>query len=129
MNLEKKVLYVDDNWSYLRVVKDFLEDSILEVLTTADPHEGLRLAMVDAKIALIMLDIDMPSMTGLEILAQLRKLRRTSKIPVLMLSAHDDLETLQKIQALGVSDYLLKPFALGDLSRRLSKYFGRSIFE
>lgn len=129
MTLEKKVLYVDDNWSYLRVVKDFLEDSILEVLTTADPHEGLRLAMVDAKIALIMLDIDMPSMTGLEILAQLRKLRRTSKIPVLMLSAHDDLETLQKIQALGVSGYLLKPFELRDLSQRLSTYFGRDIFE
>ncbi len=129
MSLEKKVLYVDDNWSYLRVVKDFLEDSILDVLTTADPHEGLRLAMVDSKIALIMLDIDMPSMSGIEILAQLRKLQRTSKIPVLMLSAHDDLETVQTIRALGVYDYLLKPFELSDLSGRLGKFFGRNIFE
>lgn len=129
MPLQKKILYIDDNWSYLQLVQDFLEDSILEVITTPDPHEGLRLAMVDSKIALILLDIDMPSMTGIEILTQLRKLQRTAKIPVIMLSAHDDLETLEKIKHLGVHDYLLKPFALEELSRRLNKYFGRSIFE
>lgn len=129
MSIERRILYVDDNWSYLSVVKDFLEDSVLELLTTSDPHEGLRIAMVNQKIGLIMLDIDMPSMTGIEILTQLRKLQRTSKIPVLMLSAHDDLDTIQKIQALGVDDYLLKPFDLSDLSERLCKFFGRNIFE
>ncbi|MBT9546978.1 MAG: response regulator [Candidatus Sericytochromatia bacterium] len=129
MSINKSVLYVDDNWSYLSVVKDFLEDSVLELLTTSDPHEGLRMAMVNQKIDLIMLDIDMPGMTGIEILTQLRKLQRTSKIPVLMLSAHDDLDTIQKIHSLGVDDYLLKPFELNDLFERLCKFFGRNIFE
>lgn len=125
----RTLLYVDDSTSYIQLIQELLENSVVKVLTASDPHEGLRLAMVTPKLDLILLDIDMPGLTGLDILGQLRGLPRTSRIPVMMLSARQDIETIQRIQALGVSDYLLKPFTLQDLIKRLSQHLGRDVFE
>lgn len=125
----RTVLYVDDSDSYIQLIQELLADSVVNFISATDPREGLRLAMVTPKLDLIMLDIDMPGLTGLDILGQLRGLKRTSQIPVMMLSAHQDLETIQRIQALGVTDYLIKPFSLKELISRLNRHLGRNVFE
>ncbi|PIQ26320.1 response regulator [bacterium (Candidatus Blackallbacteria) CG17_big_fil_post_rev_8_21_14_2_50_48_46] len=129
MSKIRKILYIDDNQSYLRLVIDLMEDTVVEVLTASDPHEGLRMAMVTPHLDLVLLDIDMPGLTGVDILSQLRGLKRTSQFPVIMLSARQDLATIKEIQSWGVRDYLLKPFPLSDLIQRIQFYLGRDIFE
>lgn len=128
VNKSATLLMIDDNQEYLNVLADALEDSVLNVLSTTDPHEGLRMMMV-SDIDLVLLDIDMPGLNGIEILQQIRGLKRIEMIPVVIMSAREDHDTILKLKSLGVRDYLLKPFALNDFITRIRRNLGRDIFE
>lgn len=93
------------------------------VLTASDGDEGLRQSF-DARPDLILLDLMLPGMSGLEILAELRE--RGSRAPVLILSARDT--TAQKIEGLGLGadDYVTKPFELPELFARVEVLLRRS---
>jgi two-component system response regulator DctR len=65
--------------------------------------------MKNVKPDIIFLDISMPVMSGIEFLEHIKLDSEYSKIPVLVLTAHNDRGTIQKILQLGVSDYILKP--------------------
>ena len=106
-----KVLVVDDDPVLLRMVQTFLlsSDDLYEVLLANSGPEALRLAREEIP-DLILLDLMMPEMDGIEVCVQLRASRSTYLIPVIMLTAsalHDHrLEALRT----GVDDYLSKPF-------------------
>ncbi|MFH2010041.1 MAG: response regulator transcription factor [bacterium] len=85
------------------------------VVTAADGEDGVRLAF-DARPALIILDLTLPGLSGLEILSELRA--REERVPVLILSARNT--TNNKIEGLemGADDYVTKPFELPELLAR-----------
>ncbi len=87
-----------------------------EVLTASDGNEGVRMAF-ESRPDLIVLDIMMPGLTGLDILEALRE--QGERVPVLILSARDT--TLNKVEGLklGADDYLTKPFDLSELLARI----------
>ena len=85
--------------------------------------------MMVSDIDLVLLDIDMPGLNGIEILQQIRGLKRIEMIPVVIMSAREDHDTILKLKSLGVRDYLLKPFALNDFITRIRRNLGRDIFE
>jgi len=93
-----------------------------EVISTSSGDEGLRLAF-DARPDLIILDLMLPGISGLEILSELRE--RGERVPVLILSARDT--TDQKVQGLqtGADDYVTKPFELPELLARAEGMLAR----
>jgi len=110
-----KILIVEDEPNLARLVTLELQHEGYEVEFAHDGREGLNKALSNA-YDLILLDVMLPSVSGLEIL---RKLRQTSTVPVIMISARD--ATVDKISGLdlGADDYLTKPFDIEELLARI----------
>jgi adenylate cyclase len=103
------VLVVDDNAAN----RDVLERRLLreghQVTTAANGVAGLELALAD-EFDLILLDLIMPEMSGFEVLRQLKAAEHTSHIPVIVISALDELDSVVRCIEAGAEDYLTKPF-------------------
>ncbi len=104
-----KILSIDDSKMVHMVVAKALRNHDVTHLTAMNGEEGLALAAQE-KPDLILLDITMPVMTGLEALAKLKENPATAAIPVVMLTAEGGAETQGQAFDLGVSKYLTKPF-------------------
>ncbi len=113
-----KILVIEDNQDIAANLGDYLEDQGHTVDFAADGVTGLHLAVVN-EFDVIVLDLNLPGMDGLEVCRKLRQEARKST-PVLMLTARDALE--QKLAGfdVGADDYLVKPFALQEVSARLA---------
>ncbi len=116
------VLVVDDEKSLLDFVRRNLEVRGYQVFTAANGLEALAVFQSE-NIDLVILDLMMPHMDGLE---TIRRIRQSSLVPVVILSALGQEE--DKIQALnlGADDYLAKPFGIGELLARLQAVLRRS---
>jgi two-component system, OmpR family, alkaline phosphatase synthesis response regulator PhoP len=112
----EKVLIVEDDRSLREGLAMNLKASGYGVVVAADGNEGLRLAF-DAAPDLIVLDIMLPALNGLEILSELR--RQQVQTPVLILSARDQLPDKLEGFGLGADDYIAKPFDLRELLARI----------
>jgi DNA-binding response OmpR family regulator len=111
-----RVLVIEDERKVLRGLERGLQGAGYDVLTAASGEEGLRLALNES-IDCLVLDVLLPGRTGLEILAELRRVGKT--FPVLLLTARDTVD--DRVQGLdaGADDYLVKPFAFAELLARL----------
>jgi DNA-binding response OmpR family regulator len=110
-----RVLVVDDEPRIVQLVRDYLERAELEVSVARSGPEALMRARQD-RPDLIVLDLGLPGLDGLEVT---RRLRRDSGVPIIMLTARDD-ET-DKIVGLelGADDYVTKPFSPRELTARV----------
>jgi PAS domain S-box-containing protein len=105
----KNVLYIEDNPANLRLVTQALERlSNVNMLGAPDPYLGLELA-VEHKPDLILLDINLPGMSGFEVLEKLRRQDSTCATPVIAISADAMPEAIEKGKAAGFDDYVTKP--------------------
>lgn len=113
--MQSKILIIDDEQSILNLVTAYLRPEGYEIETAVNGRSGLQLAQ-SYKPDLIVLDIMLPGMDGLELLAQLR---RESDVYVIMLTAKN--EETDKIIGLsvGADDYLTKPFSPRELVARI----------
>jgi DNA-binding response OmpR family regulator len=112
---ETRILIIDDDPGIRKFVRANLEAREYGVLMAADGKEGLE--VLERELPdLILLDIMMPKMDGLEVC---RRVREWSKTPIIMLSARD--EEMDKVKCLdcGADDYLTKPFSLIELLSRI----------
>jgi two-component system KDP operon response regulator KdpE len=110
-----KILVADDELSILRTLTRNLSRHGYEVITAADGEEAL--AQIEENLPdLIILDIIMPGMNGLEVC---RRVREWSQVPIIVLSAVG--QERQKVEALdlGADDYLTKPFGMDELLARV----------
>ena len=107
---------MEDDEPIVRFLERGLRAAGYQVLTAADGEQGLAVA-VDPTVELVILDISLPRLDGHAVLAALR--RHRADLPVLMLTARDDVT--QKVRALdaGADDYLTKPFSFDELLARL----------
>jgi len=111
----EKVLLVDDDEELTTLLKEYLVEEGFEVSTTADGRAALGLVAAQ-QVDVAVLDIMMPHMNGIELL---QRIRRTSSIPVLMLTAKgDDADRIAGLD-LGADDYVPKPCSPGELAARL----------
>lgn len=118
----KKVLVVEDEQALGRLVELHLEDLGCAVTRTADGTQGLELALGN-RFDLIVLDIMLPGIDGLEICQQVR--RDTAYTPILMLTAKsDDIDRVLGLEV-GADDYLTKPFNIRELMARVKAIFRR----
>ncbi len=116
-----EILIVEDDPSILEVVVFAMEKAGHNVLTAKDGEVGLA-QFVAHQPDLIILDVGLPSMDGLDVC---RQIRRTSDVPILFLSARD--EEIDRILGLeiGGDDYVTKPFSPRELSARVSNILRR----
>jgi len=105
--LMKKVLIADDEEGVRLALASTLEKRF-EVLLANDGRQALSIALQE-KPELILLDIDMPNMNGMETLAQLTAVKGNWTI-IIMLSSTNDMETVRKALAMGACEYITKPF-------------------
>ena len=105
--MPKKILVVDDEPDILKIVIFRLEKIGYEVDQAADGEEALGL-IKDKKPDVVLLDIMMPKLNGLDVLAQMKKDAEMKKIPVIILTAL--IQDLTKVKSLmgGADDYLMK---------------------
>ena len=110
-----KILIVEDEEKILRFIELELIHEGYEVIKANNGREGLEIAE-KGEVDLVLLDIMLPQLNGLEVL---RRLRKTSDIPVIMLTARD--AVMDKVSGLdaGADDYITKPFAIEELLARV----------
>jgi CheY-like chemotaxis protein len=104
-----KIMVVDDEPDVLKLIKTIVEPWGYEVLALADSREAARRLDTD-KFDGIVLDILMPYVDGFELVRRVRASPLNSGVPVLMITALSDIDTLRKCFALGVTFLLTKPF-------------------
>ena len=104
-----RVLVVDDDALYREVAQILLEDAGLEVDAAADGPEALRLARAGG-YALVLMDVQMPGMDGLETTRRLRQLPACGELPIIGMSANARTEDPQRCLDAGMNDFLAKPF-------------------
>jgi CheY-like chemotaxis protein len=111
---DKKILVVDDEVHIVQVVAIKLRNNGFEVITAENGAEGLELA-IQERPDLIVSDFQMPVMSGLEMIENLRAKPETRDIPVVMLTARGFAIEDEKKQQLGVAACLSKPFSPREL--------------
>ena len=118
-----KILVVDDEARMRKLVKDFLVNKGFSVIEAADGEEAVDVFFAQKDIALVILDVMMPKMDGWEVLKTIRKY---SQVPVIMLAARgEERDELQGF-ALGVDEYISKPFSPKILVARVDAILRRS---
>ena len=117
----KTILVVDDESKIVQLVRDYLERAGFRVLTAMDGKSALALTHSE-KPDLIILDLGLPGMDGLDVT---RTLRKSSNVPILMLTARsEETDKLVGLE-LGADDYITKPFSPKELVARVRVVFRR----
>jgi DNA-binding response OmpR family regulator len=113
--MPKKILLIDDEPGILEICRDYLKASGYDVLTAADGLQGLSAARRE-RPDLVVLDLMLPEMDGLDVC---RALRRESDVPIIMLTARvEETDKLVGLE-LGADDYMTKPFSPRELVARV----------
>ena len=118
------VLVVDDQMSIRALVKQALVAlGVKNIVDAADGEEALRV-MGMREVHLVISDLNMPRMDGLELLKAVRANPRTKQLGFIMLTSRGEVELVKQAIALGVNNYLTKPFAIGHLRKKIESVFG-----
>lgn len=119
----KKIIVADDEARIRRLVCDFLASEGYQPLEAADGDIALELFEKNEDTAALILDVMMPNIDGWEVC---RRIRRTSNVPVLMLTARsEEFDELMGFEV-GADDYVTKPFSPGVLMKRVAALLRRS---
>ncbi len=118
----KKILVVDDEKRVVELVKAYLERDGYTVVTAYDGNTALALAQTESP-ELIILDLMLPQLSGWDVC---RTLRQESNVPIIMLTARDELTDKVVGLELGADDYVTKPFEAKELVARVGAVLRRS---
>ncbi len=118
----KLILVVEDEMKIARLVRDYLEHAGFQVIVTGDGGAALASAR-GAKPDLVVLDLGLPGLDGLDVT---RELRRSSNIPIVILTARgDEADRIVGLE-LGADDYVVKPFSPKELVARVRAVLRRT---
>lgn len=118
-----KILVIDDESRMRKLVRDFLTKKGYEVLEASNGEEAMDIFYEDKEIDLLILDVMMPKMDGWEVC---REVRKTSRVPIIMLTAKGDERDELLGFELGVDEYVTKPFSPKILVARVEAILRRS---
>lgn len=115
---QERILVVDDEEMIRRVISLHLNKSGFEVMVAKDGREGVELSRLH-RPDLILLDVMMPEMDGYTVARRLRGEFATSQIPIIMLTARQEVDDKLSGLDAGANDYITKPFAVSELIARI----------
>ena len=120
---KKKILIVDDESRMRKLIRDFLKRTDYDVLEAVNGREAVDIFFDNKDIDLILLDVMLPEMDGYEVC---KRIRETSSVPIIMLTAKSDEKDELKGFELGVDEYITKPFSPKILVARVEAVLRRS---
>ena len=122
-NRSGRILVVDDEPDIRLAATDIFEHLGFEVIQAADGHEGLeRVQEHSGKLQMVLLDLTMPRMNGIEFMKALRAI--DPFVPVLMTSGFSESDNSAELATLGLSGFIQKPYGLADLKAKLKAILG-----
>ena len=119
----RRVLVADDEPHIGRIIQLKLEQGPYEVTLVGDGRAALELLRGDDRIDVVLLDIMMPYATGLEVLAEARRLPHRAATPVIILTAKGQDADRRQALDLGATDFFTKPFSPKKLLARVDELF------
>lgn len=122
MNSKIRILVVDDEQKVLDVIEAYLIKEGFEVLTSMDGEDALNI-FKNESIHLIILDLMLPKMSGEEVC---NKIRATSSLPIIILTAKTEEDSKIEGLAIGADDYITKPFSNRELVSRVKALIRRT---
>jgi len=124
MDLGMKVLVVDDFATMRRIVKNVLKQIGFTNISEADDGKTALKALKVEKFDLILCDWNMPEMSGLEVLKQMKSDDALKDIPFVMVTAEAQKDNIIEAVKAGVNSYIVKPFTAETIGEKLKKMFG-----
>ena len=122
MKRERKLFLVVEDFEDSRfMMRRLLEMSGYQVLEASDGEQAVKLAL-EARPALILMDLSLPKLDGLAATRQIRKHRGFGTVPIVAVSAHDSPQTRTEALAAGCDDYVTKPIDFDRLNRLLQRF-------
>ncbi len=125
MDKNISILVVDDFSTMRRIVRNLLGDLGYSNITEADDGRSAWPMLQAGNFDFVVTDWNMPGMTGIELLRNIRADARIAKTPVLMVTAEAQREQIIEAAQAGVSGYIIKPFTAQTLKEKLDKIFQR----
>jgi DNA-binding response OmpR family regulator len=119
------VLVVDDDPDIRELVTFKLEQLGHTVVTEKDGEGGLAAAIADMP-DLLLLDVMMPKLTGIEVCQRLRDNEQTASVPIMLITAKAQEADIERGFAAGADDYIVKPFSPRELASRVEAMFARN---
>jgi len=123
---QRHVLVADDEPHIGRIIKMKLEQGPFRVTLAYDGQEALDALESQPDIDLVLLDLMMPNLSGLDVLARIRSSERLKHLPCIILTAAGQEAQHQKAMELGATDFLTKPFSPKKLYARTAELAGLS---
>jgi len=120
----KKVLVVDDSALIHQMYKMVLMRYRCQIINALNGQEGLDKLEKNPDVSMMLVDINMPLMNGLEFIQKVKALGKYDNIPIVIVSTEGKEEDTQRGIALGASGYVKKPFQPSDLHNLIAKIFG-----
>ena len=122
--LGKRVLIVEDNEKNMKLFRDVLQATGYRTLQATTGEEAVELALSQAP-ALVLMDVQLPGIDGVEALKRLRQNERTASIPVLALTAQAMSGDRERFLEAGFDGYLAKPVDVGELIEAVREHCDR----
>lgn len=122
--MRKKILIVDDELKMRILIRDFLKRENFDVVDASNGEDAIKIFLEDKTIDLIILDIMMPKLDGLETCEKIRQY--SNNIPILILTAKNENDDIVKGFQIGADDYLTKPFHIPILIERVKALLKRT---
>ncbi len=120
----KKVLVVDDSALIHQMYKMVLMRYRCQIVNALNGQEGLNKLEQNPDVSMMLVDINMPLMNGLEFIQKVKALGKYDNIPIVIVSTEGKEEDTQRGIALGARGYVKKPFQPSDLHSLIAKIFG-----
>ncbi len=114
----KKILLVDDAKTVLMMEQMILNQPEFRLLCAENGTQAIEIALTEAP-DLILLDVIMPDMTGIEVCAHLRNQSATKETPIIMVTTRSEVEYVSKAREAGCTDYVTKPLDGAELLRKV----------
>jgi len=123
IDFRMKVLVVDDFATMRKIVRNILKQIGFEDISEAEDGNAALRVIKNEKVGLVVTDWNMPNMSGLDLLREIRQDPQTSNLPVLMVTAEGLKENVMEAVKAGVSNYVVKPFTAEVLQEKIETIF------
>lgn len=119
--MSTKILYVEDNPHNMNLIRRILEQQGFQVVGAIDGESGVEMAITEEP-DLILMDLDLPDIDGLEATSNIKSNPNLSNIPVIALTAHANYGDEERALAAGCDGYIAKPVSRAKLTKQVRQY-------